>query len=106
LLAVEKEGGGGEGSDFFFGGAGACLEVDGDEGGALEVGLWVGDEVGSVAGGLPARGFGGLLGDGEDLVEVSGLHGAEGDGERSGVHGAAEAGDLGFEKISASERRR
>ena len=99
----QQEGGGGEGSDIFL----AWLlraGVDSDESGAEEgwVGFRIGaGDVGGVGGGWPARGFGGLLGDGEDLVEVGELHGAEGEGHR-----AADAGDFGFEKISASERRR
>ena len=82
-----------------------CGGVDSGESGAEEGGVRrVGREVRNVSGTRPLRGFGGCGGDGEDRIEVGGLHGSDREGHERGA-GFGRGGALGAEKISASERR-
>ncbi len=79
--------------------------VDSGESGAEKGGVRrVGREVRNVGGTRPVRGFGGCGSDGEDRIEVGGLHSSDREGHERGA-GFGRGGALGAEKISASERR-
>jgi hypothetical protein len=92
LRSIEQKGGGCEGLDM--------VPKDGDDCVSEEVGAGgVGGQVGAIGGGRPLRSFGAGRGDSEDRIQVGGLGSAEGHAGEMGV-------SLGFEKISASERRR
>jgi hypothetical protein len=92
LVAVEKKSGGCESLDLVL--------IEGHDCGSEEVRVGgVGGQVGGIVGGLPLRDFGAGGGDGEDRVEVGRLGWADG-------HAGEVGASLGFEKISASERRR